>query len=338
MKKYSKLLEDISDELNIRQGKSEQIELYKSRIIYSVLGHMALASLYDRQEESDTVSIVHFKHRIQELLAAYQDMFPEIRPYFSQRTDDGELSEEICKLYKETGHIYHTAYALAPPLFKSSSVDRMEFIRGASPGEDVFRSGLGAYRTKRDEKENASVSEMFGIPSLSLEQRWNDLIQNVYPERIQFPDHIRFLREEPPFTRGYWSTDMPKKLKGFSIAYSQNPVDRTYYLYRLRNGSIEGKMLPSWQTEGFEYLNLANACLASKHILPAATFAEDGDIVYLDLGYLYPPAEQNFLMLYSWPQKHMGLPNKFRHTLDKRVFFAIKTIFEEYGYTFAEKR
>ena len=67
MNKYHGLLEKIAGELHIECGEKESIENWKARIVYSLLGRMAYASLIDRLEEdeiavesNEPVSITHF--------------------------------------------------------------------------------------------------------------------------------------------------------------------------------------------------------------------------------------------------------------------------------------
>ena len=47
MNKYDNLMIKIGTEFNIKKGKTENINDYKVRLIYSVLGRMAVASLLD---------------------------------------------------------------------------------------------------------------------------------------------------------------------------------------------------------------------------------------------------------------------------------------------------
>ena len=45
MKKYNGLLAEIAREFHIEQGEAESMERWKARIVYSLLGRMAYASL-----------------------------------------------------------------------------------------------------------------------------------------------------------------------------------------------------------------------------------------------------------------------------------------------------
>lgn len=89
MNKYHGLLEKIAGELHIECGEKESIENWKARIVYSLLGRMAYASLIDRLEEdeiavesNEPVSITHFKRRICTILDSYLELYPEIGVLF----------------------------------------------------------------------------------------------------------------------------------------------------------------------------------------------------------------------------------------------------------------
>ena len=61
MDKYNRLLIRIADEYFVWKGKTENITRWKVRLIYCVLGRMALASLWD-MDENGNVSIIHMKN------------------------------------------------------------------------------------------------------------------------------------------------------------------------------------------------------------------------------------------------------------------------------------
>ena len=64
MNEYSGLIEKIGSELNIYRELNEDENLWKARVVYSVMGRMALASLHDVLEDGETISVIHFKRRI----------------------------------------------------------------------------------------------------------------------------------------------------------------------------------------------------------------------------------------------------------------------------------
>ena len=66
----NELIISIGRQLNI-PGKVDNEWI--CRVIYSIAGQMGLASLWDYDEGEDTVSIQHFKERIAEIFAAYEE-------------------------------------------------------------------------------------------------------------------------------------------------------------------------------------------------------------------------------------------------------------------------
>lgn len=74
MKKYGGLLLAVSQQYHISKGERETEDEWKIRLVYSICGMMAYASLWDDAEEP--VSIVHLKRRIRSQLANYKSMYP----------------------------------------------------------------------------------------------------------------------------------------------------------------------------------------------------------------------------------------------------------------------
>lgn len=101
MNQYNRLLGRIADEFHVFQGKTETEVAWKSRIIYSLLGRMGYASLWDIREDLQPVSVVHFKNRIESILESYLEMYPELRLFYPD--DISELSNEIYNIFLCTG-------------------------------------------------------------------------------------------------------------------------------------------------------------------------------------------------------------------------------------------
>ena len=79
------LLNSISKELNIPKTAGNE---WVCQIVYSVAGQMALASLLDHTEDSDTISIQHFKDRMKQIFDAYRSLFPQVQYLLSGCTCD----------------------------------------------------------------------------------------------------------------------------------------------------------------------------------------------------------------------------------------------------------
>ena len=78
MNRYNGLLSKIAKELNIVKGNEESDFSFKTRIIYSAIGHVTYASLFDSMDDGQPISIVHFKNRCKNLFTSYRAIYPEI--------------------------------------------------------------------------------------------------------------------------------------------------------------------------------------------------------------------------------------------------------------------
>ena len=105
MDRYDGLLRKISDEYDIRQGQTENESMWKARTVYSLLGQMGLSSLYDEYPE-ETVSITHFKSRIETIMKTYLELYPnDLGSVFL--ADENDFADAIYDVYLKTGHFYH---------------------------------------------------------------------------------------------------------------------------------------------------------------------------------------------------------------------------------------
>ena len=91
MDKYNGLLLKVSRQYHILRGNQETSDEWKTRVVYSICGMMAYASLWDDTEES--ISIVHLRRRIRSVLGSYKSLYPELFGSLPQNSE--ELEEEI---------------------------------------------------------------------------------------------------------------------------------------------------------------------------------------------------------------------------------------------------
>ncbi len=334
MKKYNGLMEKISEDLHISRGKQESELSWKARILYSVLGQMAYASLWDEQEDMSPPSIKHFKHRIVSVLTSYLDMYPELKSVFEDASE--MLANEIYEIFWQTGNLYHKSYRIAPPKYSCAQVDNIFFARGSSLEEQQCVSGLGTYLLDGNFLDVISLDKMFDLEENTLDIIWKSLIQTEHWKRNSVETTMEYLRMEPPFSLGYWQKQ-PGSAEKFSIARTSTPDNRIYYLYRHKDNSIEFAEIPRWMTEFKNYRCLTNACLNAYKALPPAKYLDDGNLIHLKIGYLYPPSVLNLIKLYSWPENYCNLPCEFCRSMDATVFNAIRSILDTKGYQFIKE-
>ena len=150
MNKYNKLLDTIANTYHIVRGGKESDERWKARVVYSLLGRMALASLSDDLEEDEVtpevgepISIAHFKGRIREILDSYLALYPELHTFFA--AEPKTLCDESYDIFLKTGCIYHTAYRITSAAPGMARKDGVQLERGMPLERQQYISGLGAY-------------------------------------------------------------------------------------------------------------------------------------------------------------------------------------------------
>lgn len=335
MNRYFGLLSTIATAYNIKKGSQEDETAWKARVMYSLLGQTGYSALYDIQDDLAPVSITHFKRRMSSLLESLLSMYPEMQGFY--RLDDDSLYTEIYTIYISTGYIYHEPNRLVPCVRKIARGDRCSFMRGQTIEEDKWVSGLGCYLPvgKLNETSYSEIEDMFQLQNEPLVEFWNRLLSEANFRELPSGINLQYLRVVPPYRSGYWSEN-PDNSGDVSLARSDNPGGRLYFLYRNNGKTAEISSLPSWLTEGYEYRKVAVACLASRGTLPSSTYSVAGDLVTLKIGYLFPPAELNLIKLFSWPTSYSDFPHDFTRIIDLDVFEEIRAHFDKLGYRFKE--
>ena len=79
MNRENDLISIMAGRYQIERGTTEPVEQWQMRVIYSVLGQMAYASLWDKTEDDQPISVVHFKSRMKDLLESYCGIFNGLR-------------------------------------------------------------------------------------------------------------------------------------------------------------------------------------------------------------------------------------------------------------------
>ena len=335
------LIISIGKQLNIPTSDDNE---WICQVVYSVAGQMALASLWDHSEESDSVSIQHFKNRIAQIFDAYEGIYPEIR--FRLTEDRTGLIDEIYSIYLRNGFFYHSAYQISPAAPATSAFGNLTLYRGSSPDSRLFMSGLGYYSAQKSTTDR-KAAEMFCLQEQSFESYLEELLGHGEWETVDWPDRTEFLRLDPPFKWGYWQ-QFPDKDGRISLARYGEP-NKLLVFYRFMNGVYQQKPIPEWRIQDCfsdgtgsygEYRRIATALLKQYGTLPEIRAKESGDLAEIRVGYRLPPSEEEFFKLYSWPTRY-NFPAKsplvFKRKMSKQIYPMFKHELESIGYCFVEE-
>lgn len=331
MNKYNGLLSTVAHKHHIHKGTQETENDWKIRLVYSICGIMAYASLWDNSEE-EPISILHLKRKIRSMLASYKSMYPELSgslPYVSD-----ELEDEIADQFLSTGVVYHRPNRIAPSMKHEEPFSDILFQRGIALDSISCVSGIGFYSKQTSATNPDGVKAMFGLEHETLQALWRAMLSAAsWKADLSFEQNTEYLRLNPPFSQGYW-VNKPDTTGTASILRTGMKGSQLYYLYRHSDAAIEVSPLPQWQVESYNYRSLACACLSTYGTLPPIEYFGDGALVHVRMNYLLPPRELAFLKLYSWPETCTSFPSNFRRKLSTEVFAAIKNILSDEGYEF----
>ena len=333
MNKYNGLLLTVSDRYLVQKGDQEAEDEWKTRLIYSICGMMAYASLWD--EDVETISILHLKQKIRIMLASYKSMYPELfknLPYFPE-----ELEDEISNQFLNTGVVYHRPNRIAPSMKREEPYSGILFQRGIALDSISGVSGIGFYSRWEGATHRDGIKAMFGLEQKNLQKLWRTTLSVAsWKRNPSFECNTEYLRLKPPFSHGYWVSK--PDMSGFvSILRTGIKGAQLYYLYRYTDTLLEVSPLPHWQVDAYNYRTIACACLLTYGTLPPIEYFSDGPLVHIRMNYLLPPHELNFLKLYSWPETCASLPCDFKRKLSAEVFSAIRNILFDEGYKFEER-
>ena len=342
-----------------------------ARVVYSAFGRLALASLWDSDDERENnengISVIHFKKRLGKLLKSYLTLFPDIKeclcgtsesqnaaekdpipedwkaedPFPDEKLDP--LMTEIYSIYLKTGYFYHCDYRLVPAVERSESCGELLLVRGGKITRKLGMSGLGTWEelessespTKRQENPS-KVMAMFQIPKENHAEVFRELEQNANWKEMTLNDqYVEYLNLTPKQYSKYWQP-APVQDGRISLLRTNGNSKKRYWLYRFRDGKRESRELPDWKTEGLEYRRIAAAILNEYGELPPIRYKKEGDLVFVTLNYLLPSAEQNFFKLWSWPQWKKNW--EFNRSMSLGIFEIFQQILKSRGYRFEEEK
>ncbi len=314
------------------------------RAVYSVAGQMALASLWDHGEEGASVSVRSFKDRIEQVFNAYEDIYPEIRALTPE--DKTDLIDDMYAIYLRNGFFYHSSWQISPAAPAAGGYGGVTLYRGSLPGSRLSMSGLGFYSV-HEPAAGGSIAEMFGLQEQPFESFLEELLERGEWESTTWPENTEFLRLDPPFTRGYWQRT-PCRDGRISLARFGEPR-KILVFCRFDNGVFRRKAIPEWRMRDWfssdtgdyrEYRRIAVSLLNRYGTLPEIRAEENGDIIEIKPGYRFPPAEEEFFKLYSWPLRYdfpAASPQVFVRQMAKQVYPVFRHELESAGYHFVEE-
>ena len=245
----------------------------------------------------------------------------------------------------EAGYFYHESYRIAPCIPCGSSAGELCFTRGMPLGKPQFVSGLGSYQNRPNGiGRMIPVEEMFHFGSSDIFLPWQEITADPVWEPLLVDSNVEFLRLSPPFTKKYWVEKPDSNI--ISLCRVTTKGASRYYLYLADHKQVLCSPIPEWMlidpvcaddARRVNYRLYSNSLLANLGALPPTRYHVDGEMVSIEVRYLFPSMEMNFVKLYSWPQSFYNPDSPFKRVFDRAVFLAVKETLEKQGYCFVEE-
>lgn len=247
------------------------------------------------------------------------------------------LIENIYDLYVKAGFFYHKNNKVKASIPKTATVGKVSFVRSTVYSPSYKMSGAGIYIISKEPNNLLDVDKvqnMFGLSKVSCKTFYEELLKNSIFKENDYIDkfNLRYLSLKIQNRTKYWTDKEVYPDKGITLVREDKNNSRQFYLAKRQDNKIKFCNLGECFCSGTEYIPLARAILETNKTLPTIKFKIVYQLVFIQLGYLLPPAEQNFFELYSWPIKN----SIFYRIMHIDVFVALKTILEQTGYVFTE--
>ena len=327
-------LDIIAKELNIGKDKSEKdVEWYR-RVVYSVVGRMALATLWNENDKGE-ISVRGLKRTTYELLKAYESIVPEINSTSNYGECTDMLCDSILSTMESAGFFYHRADYYRIAKTKHIKMGEVNFCRGIYATESCYMSGLGAYTKVANAEENEGSFLSLEKPQFVLQK----LIESAYWRECDFErEKVEYLKMEEPFKNGYWM-DQPNFQFQYSLARTKKEREaflQTYYLLRNTSDGMKAAELPAWVSEDRNYTVLSTALLQCYKQMPPVIIKYGDEIAKIEIGSrLYPDVEK-LILAYSWPKRYDGENSPFSRIIPKSLSGTLKKILVDTGYNVKE--
>lgn len=333
------LLKNISESIGYNGNYYIERQL---QLAYSAAGRMALSSLHDIQScDENDISIQHFKSRASEVFKAClsncSNQLENISPQ--------KIAEEIYNIYLNSGYIYYRDNNIRQAQLTAEKTDGICFLRGVNPWEQSKMSGLGMYKEDSTGENDTieSIASMFCLQNEPIYNLADRLIKNAYWTESPSEKNMEFLSMHE-ISKDYW-----KKQPDNSISIMRTiQKPHKYFIYKYEDNKVWSWEIPTWMTDDNEYMHLCNAILKYNDRLPPIIYSSAKEeqfnkCIIINLSYPLPPAEMNFLKLYSWPVSFTGNNSynqsgisDLKRIMKKDVFSVFKKLMERSGWIFYE--
>lgn len=325
--RVERLASEIASDLQMERDAHEKLSDWYSRVAYSALGKIALASLWDiTDDQVDSISTDYFKQNIGKHVVAFNHLF-ELNFYREK------ASSVLLKMYLQGGLMYQKGNRLVPSMEKKIIFKNIELIRTSALNKNPRMSGFGFYRNVKAGNNKTDIDDVMkfcGITNNSLEQIYKDLeVQADWSQVEQYKKKLRFLDENSQELQ--WSRSINEQKSGpheFSLLKNGKGNYQLYFINgeKIYISSLELSLYNNSERK------LADSIMQREGKLPKIKYVINKKFAKVKLVRELPPKEQLFFNMYSWPTDSMFEKNQGMMTIE--IFLLFHKMLTNLGYKF----
>jgi hypothetical protein len=337
------ILNQIINDLNIRNYEGEGRNQYISRVVYSALSMWIRVSTLDGdifQQPLDKIGVskIHILNRCQPFLDNMIELYPEIHRWFYPKEDKKNpiviIRDRLCNGGDLVDVGFNTDLAL--PSYQECVVNnRVGIIRGYNVGYIQKVAGLAQLKVL-DEENTVDIEkalEFYDLKDQTAEEiLWNYIKNIKWNKREGISDLVFNKYCENTFSNS-WDSEYKLKVNDISL-YKYGIND--FGFVKKTNGSIYTSQINQYLIERFEVRRFMYGlkCEVKNSIVAKYKKYEEAGLVELNLYNGLPGREQNILLLLGWPLQNVS--DKYNLLFDASVWLFVKKVLKNLNVTLQE--
>jgi hypothetical protein len=326
------ILNQIINDLNIRNYEGEGRNQYISRVVYSALSMWIRVSTLDEDIFQPLnkigVSKIHILNRCQPFLDNMIELYPEIHRWFYPKEDKKNpiviIRDRLCNGGELVDVGFNTDLAL--PSYQECVVNnRIGIIRGYNVGYIKKATGLAQLKVLDEEntEDIEKALEFYSLKDQTAEEILRNYIKNIKWNKREGISDLVFNKYCKNSFSNSWDSEY--KLKDNEISLYKYGINDFGFVKKI-SGSIYTSQINEYLIERFEVRRFMYGlkCGVKNPIVAKYKRYEEVGLVELNLYNGLPGREQNILLLLGWPLKNVS--DKYNLLFDASVWLFVEKV------------
>lgn len=315
------LIDKMSNDMGITRYKNEIDKDFYTRIIYSSMSEWMRYFILDKTNEDDKEikSKIYIRNRGKEVLDNYLKLFPECEPYFYMDFNENNGEHPINIIREQmliNGDLIQLESGISLPKIHYQQISERLFKILGLTNDNKRTFGLSRVCFKNDNL-NFTSSEV-----LDSEKYISRIVKSIGWEKISEINDFEIFNpylKQPPYK--CWQKNM-KIENGFLSLARLKVFDYDYYFLKKEKDTCFISKMSDPLKEYAEYRRFISLLRHKNSNSLVANTIKTKHYVELNLYARLPKLEENFLMCFSWPKRHIN--DRFYYIIPIEVWELVK--------------